>query len=59
MSAFGYIPKDDVVDAIKELASAENERGANPREVVESIMEAVAYGINSALYELGDQKVNS
>lgn len=59
MSAFGYIPKDDLVDAIKELASAENQLGANPREIVESIMEAVSYGINSALYELGDQKVNS
>jgi hypothetical protein len=59
MSAFQYIPKDNVVDAIKELASAESERGASPREVVESIMEAVAYGIDSALCELRDQKVDS
>jgi hypothetical protein len=59
MSAFGYIPKDDLIDAIKHLASAESERGANPREIVESIMEAVTYGIDSALCELGDQKVNS
>lgn len=59
MSAFGYIPKDDLIDAIKHLASAESKRGASPRKVVESIMEAVAYGIDSALCDLSNQKVDS
>jgi hypothetical protein len=59
MSTFAYIPKDNVVNAIKMLASAENERGASPREVVESIMEAVTYGIDSALCEMKYQKVDS
>lgn len=56
MSAFGYYPKDAVVSAIEELAEEERKRGKNPRQIVESIMEAATYGIDAALYNLSDEK---
>lgn len=59
MSAFGYYEKDEVVEAIGMLAKQERERGKTPREIVESIMEATTYGINTALYELRDEKVDT
>lgn len=58
MSAFGFWEKDNLVDAIEVLAKFERERGKTPRQIVESIMEASTYGINSALYELRDEKVD-
>jgi len=59
MSAFGFYEKDEVVEAISMLAKQERERGKSPREIVESIMEATTYGINIALYELKDEKVDT
>lgn len=58
MSAFGFLEKDNVVDAIEVLAKFERERGKTPRQIVESILEATTYGLNSALYELRDEKVD-
>jgi len=58
MSAFGFYEKDSVVDAIETLAKAERDRGKTPKQVVESIMEAMTYGISSALYEVRDEKVD-
>lgn len=57
MSAFGFWEKDNVVDAIETLAKFERERGKTPRQIVESILEATTYGLNSSLYELRDEKV--
>lgn len=52
MSAFGNHDKDEVVEAIKTLAKSEHEKGKTPREVVTSIMEAVTYGLDSAMFDL-------
>ena len=46
MSAFGYTPKDDVVEAIETLAKAEHDRGKTPREIVESVLEASMCGLS-------------
>ncbi|MBL0320644.1 MAG: hypothetical protein IPP74_15320 [Alphaproteobacteria bacterium] len=59
MSAFGWIPKDEVVEAIERLAEEEALLGRSPREIVESIMDATTCGINQALLKLKDQKVDS
>lgn len=59
MSAFGWIPKDEVVEAIEKLAEEEALLGRSPREIVESIMDAATCGINQALLKLKDQKVDS
>jgi len=56
MSAFGFDPKDAVVEAILDLAREEKLRGKSLREAVESIMEATTYGIHSVLYELDAKK---
>ena len=58
MSAFGFSPKDEVVYAIETLAKEERLRGKNPRQIIESIMEAATYGIDAALYDLRDEKVS-
>lgn len=58
MSAFGFYEKDEVVEAIRTLAACERENGKSPRKIAESIMEAVAYGLDSALYELRAEKVD-
>lgn len=58
MSAFGWTPKDEVVDAIERLAEEETMLGRSPREIVESIMEATMCGINQALFKLKDKKVD-
>ena len=52
MSAFGFYEKDEVVESIKVLAEVERKNGKNPREVIESIMEAVTCGLDSALYDM-------
>ena len=57
MSAFGFTPKDDVVDAIETLAKEEFARGKTPREIVESIMDAVTCGLDRSLAELSRQNV--
>lgn len=56
MSAFGFHPKDEVVSAIEELAKEERLRGKTTRQIVESIMEATAYGIDAVLYNLSDEE---
>ena len=57
MGAFGFTPKDDVVDAIETLAKEEALRGKTPREIVESIMEAATYGIDCALLGMSNHTV--
>jgi undecaprenyl pyrophosphate synthase len=52
MSAFGYTPKDDVVEAIETLAKAEHDRGKTPREIVESVLEASMCGLDRALADM-------
>ena len=59
MSAFGFYEKDNLVGAIELLAEKERERGKTPKQVVESIMEAMTYGISSALYEVRDERVDT
>ena len=58
MSAFGNYEKDNIVDAIEILAKSEYNEGKSPRQIIESIMEAVTYGITSALFDLRDEKVD-
>lgn len=58
MSAFGFWEKDNVVEAIEVLAKFERERGKTPRQIVESILEATTYALDSALYELREEKVD-
>jgi hypothetical protein len=58
MSAFGFYEKDNLVDAIELLANRERERGKTPKQVIESIVEAMTCGISSALYEMRDEKVD-
>lgn len=59
MSAFDNYDKDNVVDAIESLARAEQESGATPREIVESIMKTVSYGLDRVMYELTEKAENS
>lgn len=51
MSAFDFREKDNVIDAIVELAMAEENNGKTTREIIVSILEAVNYGIDTALSE--------
>ena len=59
MSAFGFYEKDSVVDSIETLALHELKKGKSSHEIVESIMEAVKYGMDMALYrvELQQEKL--
>lgn len=57
MSAFGFYEKDEVVDAIKLLAEAEAAKGKTVRAVVESVMVAVTYGLDHALYNIENKGV--
>tara|TARA_R110000868_G_scaffold25358_1_gene98840 strand:+ start:108 stop:287 length:180 start_codon:yes stop_codon:yes gene_type:complete len=52
MSAFGFYEKDSVVDAIEILALHELKVGKSSREIVESIMEAVKYGMDMAFFRV-------
>jgi hypothetical protein len=58
MSAFDLNEKDDVVEAIKNLAEFESNRGKTPREILQSIMEAVNYSIDSVMYDLRNERVD-
>lgn len=58
MSAFENYEKDEIVAAIMALSEKEFESGKTPREIIESVMEATSYGINSALYGLRHMKVD-
>lgn len=58
MSAFGFSPKDEVVDAIKLLAEEEFKRGKTPKEIIESIMDATMCGIRYSSFDLKDEKVH-
>jgi hypothetical protein len=51
LSAFDFREKDNVIDAIVELAMAEENNGKTTREIIVSILEAVNYGIDTALSE--------
>lgn len=51
MSAFDFFEKDEVVESIKTLAKEEKNRGKETPEIVNSIMEAVNYGLTEVLWE--------
>lgn len=51
MSAFGWHPKDAVVEAIEALAQAEHERGRPAQEILESLLEATAFGVKYSMSE--------
>jgi hypothetical protein len=54
MSAFDNYTKDEVVSAITDLARDEFFNGQSVPAVVESIMEAVTYGITRAMRQYGE-----
>lgn len=52
MSAFGFYEKDEAVETIRILAEELTKQGKSPRETINSIMEAVSYGIDLAMYNI-------
>lgn len=52
MSAFGDYIKDNVVDAIVELAESEKQKGKTTREIIQSINEVMTYGVDTVLFKL-------